>query len=166
MSYKNIPFGTLQEFNVLIETPKGSQNKYEYNEEVDEMELDWVFANDFRSPFNYGFIPGTKGGDGDHLDAFVISSQPMDIGTIVKCRAVGMIEQIDRGEKDNKILVVAIVDPEYNKYEDLKELPFDYKAIFKDFFDEIMIQKNKIIKIKGYYGKKRALKELSSAMIK
>lgn len=40
MSYKNIPFGTLQEFNVLIETPKGSQNKYEYNEEVDEMELD------------------------------------------------------------------------------------------------------------------------------
>ena len=77
-----------------------------------------------------------------------------------------MIEQIDRGEKDNKILVVAIVDPEYNKYEDLKELPFDYKAIFKDFFDEIMIQKNKIIKIKGYYGKKRALKELSSAMIK
>jgi inorganic pyrophosphatase len=162
MSFKNIPFGTIDEFNVIIEISKGSQSKYEYNEEIDEMELDWVFVNDFCFPYNYGFIPQTKGGDGDPLDAFVISSQPINMGTVVKCRAIGMIELIDRGEKDDKILAIALADPEHNKCQNLEDLPFDYKSIFKEFFDELQVQKNKIMEIKAYRDKDRALKELKS----
>jgi len=163
MSFKNIPFWKIDEFNVIIEIPKGSQNKYEYNEETDEIELDWVFINDFCFPYNYGFIPQTKGGDGDNLDAFVISSRPIDIGTVVKCRAIGIIEQIDREEQDDKIIAIALADPEYNKYQELEELPFDYEATFKEFFDELQIQKNKTIETKAYHGRKRALEELKSA---
>jgi len=163
MSFKNIQFGTPEEFNVIIEIPKGSKNKYEHNEETDEIELDWVFVNDFCFPYNYGFIPQTKGGDGDNLDVFVISSHPIDIGTIVKCRAIGMIEQIDRGEQDDKIIAIALADPEYNKCKELEELTFDYEVIFKKFFDELQVQKNKTIETKAYHGSKRALEELKSA---
>jgi inorganic pyrophosphatase len=160
MSFKNIPFGTPEEFNVLIEISKGSQNKYEYNEETDEIELDWVFVNNFCFPFNYGLIPETKSGDGDNLDAFVISSYPINMGAIVKCKPIGMIELTDREEEDNKILAVAVNDPEYNEYDDIEDLSFDYKTLFKEFFDELAKQKNKAMEIKGYYGKERALEEL------
>ena len=163
MSFKNISFGTPEEFNVLIEIPKGSQNKYEYNEETDKIELDWVFVNDFCLPYNYGLIPQTRGGDGDNLDAFVISSQPIDIGTVVKCRAIGIIKLIDKGEQDDKIIAVSLNDSEYNKYQDIKELSFDYVNIFEEFFKELAIQKNKIMEIKGFKGKEKALEDLESA---
>ena len=162
MGFKNIPFGTPKEFNVIVEIPKGSQNKYEYNEETDKIELDWVFVNNFCFPYNYGFIPQTKAGDGDSLDAFVLSSSPINRGTIVKSRAIGIIKLIDRGEQDDKIIAVSLTDSEYNECQDIRELSFDYETIFKDFFKELAIQKNKVMEIKGFKGREKALQELKS----
>ncbi len=166
MSFKNIPFGKIDEFNVIIEIPKGSEKKYEYNEESDQIELDWVFTDGFSFPYNYGFIPQTKGGDNDPVDAFVLSSLPINKGTIIKCRAIGIIKLIDRGEQDDKIIAVSLTDLEYNKYEDLSELSFDYKKIFEEFFKELAIQKNKVMEIKGFEGKERAEEELKSCIQK
>ncbi len=165
MNFKNIPFGAIDGFNVLIEIPKGSQNKYEYNENSDAMELDWVFTNTFCFPFNYGFIPQTKGGDGDCLDVFAISSQPINVGTVVKCRAIGIIKLLDRGEEDDKVIAVALADPEYHKHENISDLSFDYKTIFKEFFKELGIQKNKIMELKGFKGREEALREIEKSRI-
>ena len=165
MSYKNISFGKPDEFNVIVEIPQGSKNKYELNEKTGEIELDWVFTNDFCFPFNYGSIPQTKGGDGDCLDVFVLSSHPINMGTVVKCRAIGIIKLIDRGEQDDKIIAVALADTEYSKYKDISELPFDYETIFTDFFKELGIQKNKVMTIEGFEGESEALKELNKAIL-
>jgi len=161
MILKNIPFGKIDEFNTLVEISKGSQNKYEYNEEFGAMELDWVFTGDFCFPFNYGLIPQTLGGDDDHADTFVLTDHPIEPGVVVKCQAIGVIELLDRGEEDNKILAVALADQEYKKYQDLGDLPFDYKTIFEKFFKELGIQKSKIIEIKDFHGKDRAIQEIS-----
>jgi len=166
MSFKNVPFGKIDEFNVIIETPKGSEKKYEYNEESDQIELDWVFTDGFSFPYNYGFIPQTRGGDNDPADVLVLGSLPIERGTILKCRAIGIMKLIDRGEQDDKIIAVSLIDSEYNKYQDIKELPFDYQYILKEFIKELSIQKDKIMEIKGFEGKEITLKELKSCIEK
>ncbi|OGY55131.1 MAG: hypothetical protein A3C82_01360 [Candidatus Wildermuthbacteria bacterium RIFCSPHIGHO2_02_FULL_47_12] len=151
MHYKNILLGSVERFNVIIETPKGSENNYEYDEKLDAIKLKWVFKNGFCFPFDYGFIPQTLAEDKDVADAFVITSYPLYPGTIAECKTIGIIEVLDRGEVDDKIIAVPVVDPEYNAYVSLQELQFGYKAIFEDFFRELAIQKNKKVEVKGFH---------------
>ena len=163
MGFKHIPFGTAERFNVVIEIPKGSQNKYEHDEELDVMKLDWVFTGDFKFIFDYGFVPQTRGGDGDMLDAFVLTSHSLTQGVVVECRAIGMIELLDRGEVDDKILAVPIADRNYEKVRELSELDFDYEQTFRDFFKKLGVQKDKVYEIKGFKGSNEAKRELTKA---
>ena len=160
MSYKNLPFGSIDAFNVVIEIPKGSQNKYEYDEELDLIKLDWVFTDGFCFPFDYGYIPETRGGDGDHLDAFVLSSIPIEIGTICQCRAIGIIKLLDRGEEDDKILAIPLADPQLKNIQSLEDFKENYEKIFREFFKELEKQKNKIIEIKEFSDSTKAKEEL------
>lgn len=157
MSFKQIPFGTLEEFNVVIEIPKGSEVKYEYDEKIDALTLDWVFTDGFGFIYNYGFIPQTRCGDGDNFDAFLVTPYPIAMGTVVKSRAIGMIELLDRGEEDNKIIAVPVAGPSLANCQKLSDLDFDYKTEFTDFFNEISRQKNKIMEVKGFHDKLIAL---------
>ena len=163
MGYKDVPLGEPDKFNVVIEISKGSENKYEYDEDLDLIKLDWVFTGGFCFPCDYGYIPETRGGDGDHLDVFVINSHPLQIGIIVECRPIGMIELLDRGEEDNKILAVPVVDAKYHNCKDLEGLNFDYKSLFEDFFKELGVQKDKVVKIKGFRSPKVAIEEIKLA---
>lgn len=160
MDFKNIPFGSPEEFNVLIEVPKGSKLKYEYDEKTDEMKLDFVFSGDFEFISNYGLIPGTKGGDGDHLDCHVLGDSPAIVGAVILARPVGIIEMLDRGETDNKIIAVSVGDPAFTNVKTLEDLPVDLSDKFKEFFKEIGIQKKKTLEIKGFYGRDRAIGEI------
>ncbi len=128
-----IPFGSLEAFNVLVEIPEGSNLKYEFDEASGEMKVDFVFEN-FSFPFSYGFIPGTLGGDGDHLDAIVLSSEPISSGSVIKCRAVGVMETIDTGEVDNKLIVVPVADDLAKKYQDISDLPEDSLKKWTDLY--------------------------------
>lgn len=166
MSLKDVPFGSKNKFNVVVEISKGSPNKYEYSEKMDDFILDWVFTGGFNFPFNYGYIPQTKGGDGDTLDAFVVGNFPINQGVVVECQAIGMIEVLDRGERDDKIIAVPLSDPEYSKYNELTELPFKYEKLFKEFFAELGRQKDKTLELKGFHNSARALKEISVSLHK
>ena len=157
MSYKDVPFGEVEKFNVIIETPKGSQNKYEYDEKLDVIKLEWTFKGGFCFPFDYGFAPQTLGGDNDPLDVFVISEQPSHPGVIAECKPIGIIEVLDKGEIDNKIVAVSLQDQNYNKFESLDKLKFDYKKIFKNFFKELAIQKTRRLKLRGLAIRKQLL---------
>ena len=163
MSYENIPFGTPEKFNVVVEIQKGGQVKYEYDEEWHEIKVSAIFKNGFIFPFDYGYVPQTRGGDGDHLDVFVLGSQSVQMGAIVECRPIGMIELIDRGEKDDKILAIPLNDLGFENIKTLEDLPFDYKGIFEEFFKELAIQRNKTMEIKGYRDEKVAMQELELA---
>jgi inorganic pyrophosphatase len=163
MSYKNLSFGTIEAFNVLIEIPEGSYNKYEYDEGLDEIRLDFVFWGDCKFPHNYGFIPGTHAPDGDHLDAIVLNPTPLAIGTVVPCRAIGLIELIDRGEGDNKLIAIPIACQEYKNIQSIEDLPEDFEKIYREFYRLIGVQKNKTMEIKGFFGKEKALEELEKS---
>lgn len=166
MNLKNIPFGTNEAFNVLIEISRDSPNKYEYDEKLQALKLDFVFKNGFTFAYNYGLIPGTKAPDGDHLDAIVLSRDILTMDTIVVCRAIGMIELIDRGEEDNKIIAVPIADENYKNIQSIKELPNNWISEAEKFFQGVAIQKNKIMEIKSFQDKGRALAELDKCRIK
>lgn len=160
MSFKDIPFGKTDKFNVVVEISKGSQVKYEYDEELDNMKLDFIFQDDFGFIFNYGYIPETRGGDGDHMDALILTAQPIANGTVVPCRAIGVVELLDRGEEDNKILAVPLADPAAKSFSSWKDWPEDLSPIFQDFFQEIGRQKQKTMEIINIHDAVRAEREL------
>ena len=96
MSLKDTPLGTPELFNVVIEIPKGSPSKWEYDEATDKMVSHFEFENGFTFICNYGFIPQTKATDGDTLDAIVLGDEPVASGTVLRCRPIGIIKQIDK----------------------------------------------------------------------
>jgi len=160
MSLKDVPFGEPEGYNVVIEIPKGSQDKYEYDEKLDVIKLDRVLFGSQRFPFNYGFIPETRALDGDHADAAVLSTNPLLIGSVVKCRAIGFIEMIDGGEVDNKIVSVPVDDPRFADIKSLEDLPGHALKEFQNFLETYKVLQNKVVEIKGFSDRKTALAEL------
>lgn len=166
ISFNKIPFGTPEEFNVLIEIPQGSANKYELNPETGILELDFVFKNGLRYPFSYGSVPQTLAGDGDPLDVMVFSSQPIAPLAIVKVKPFGVLKTQDRGEQDDKLLAVPIADALTEKFSDLKNLSEQTRQQIIAFWQEVARQKNKIIEIQGFEDKKSALQTIQKSIIK
>jgi inorganic pyrophosphatase len=163
MSLRNVPFGSLEPFNVVIEIPQGSKNKYEYSPELDVLTLDFVFTGDFAWPFNYGFVPETLAGDGDALDVIVLASNPIDAGSVVSCRAVGLIETLDRDQVDNKLIAVPVRDHGQDEILDSKDLGSNFFEICKTLYAEIARQKKKTVELSRLDNKKAALAMLASS---
>lgn len=164
INLNNTPFGTPEEFNVVIEIPEGSNLKYECDPETGELKLDFVFK-DLVFPFNYGFIPHTLGGDNDPLDAMVLASAPLKPGEVVKCKAVGMLKTIDRGEVDDKLVTVPLNDELASKYQDSSDLPADFLEKCADFYREVAIQKQKTMEVKTLENRQTALEEIKKSLV-
>jgi inorganic pyrophosphatase len=108
--------------HAVIETPKGSKNKYEYSEDLDSIVLDRVLHSSVMYPLAYGFVPSTRYLDGDPLDIMVLMSEPVYPGCLVKARPLGMLRMLDSGQEDDKVLASVVGDPrvaEMNSYRDL-----------------------------------------------
>src|SRR3954469_6625001 len=88
------------ELNVIIETPKGSRNKFDFDEELGLFKLGGVLPAGAVFPFDFGFVPATRGGDGDPLDVLVLMDEPAFVGCLVAARLIGVIEaeQAEGGE--------------------------------------------------------------------
>ena len=89
------------ELNVIIETPKGSRNKYNYDEKLGLFKLGGVLPSGASFPFDFGFVPSTVGGDGDPLDVLVLMDEPAFAGCLVRTRLVGVIEA-EQTERDGE----------------------------------------------------------------
>jgi inorganic pyrophosphatase len=161
---KNLDFGTLEKCNVFIEIPKGSPIKYEYDSAGDKIIEEFIFTDGFKFEYNYGFIPRTRGGDGDNLDVMVLADAAIAQGTVVLCRAIGMIELLDRAEVDNKILAVLIADKSKDNIHSVEDLAPSEIESFKTFFAGLAKQKNKSMQIKGFFGKEKALQEIQKSL--
>lgn len=160
MNIKDLPFGEIEKFNVVIEVPKGSQDKYEYDEKLDVVKLDRVLYGSQRFPFNYGFVPETRAKDGDHADVLLISTNVLFPGVLVEARAIGFMEMIDSGDVDNKILAVPVSDPRFADIKSMEDLPGHLVKEIQNFFETYKILQGKKVEVKGFAGKDRAEQEL------
>ena len=157
-----LPSGSVNEFNVVIEIPAGSQNKYELDPKTGAVFLDRVLYSAEFYPFNYGFIPSTKAEDGDALDVAVFLTNPVPPMTVVKCRAIGILKKIDGGDVDNCILGVPVDDPRYKDVLSLDDIPQHKRDEIADFFANYKRLQNKVSTVEGFFGKEEADKEVST----
>ncbi len=108
--------------NVVVEIPKGSNNKYEIDHESGLIKLDRVLFSSMFYPADYGYIPGTLGDDGDPLDALVLVTNPTFPGTLVEAKVLGYLGMIDGGEGDEKLLCVPTCDPRFKHMNSIKDV--------------------------------------------
>lgn len=157
-------FITENSFLACIEITKGSKNKYEYNEDMDALVLDRILFTAAHYPHNYGFIPKTWGLDDDPLDVLVISSEPIVPLALVKCKPIGVLEMIDNGCNDEKIIAVAYGDPFFSNYEDLIELPSHIMDEIRHFFKIYkQLEFGKSTNVEGFKGKEKAQETINNA---
>src|SRR5690606_7018941 len=108
--------------DVLVEIPRGSRNKYEYDSQRHCFVLDRVLYASVHYPTDYGFIPRTLAPDGDHLDALVIVQEPTFPGCLVPTRVIGLLDMTDEKGPDAKILGVPIGDPRFEQMHTLDDI--------------------------------------------
>lgn len=161
MNIKDLPFGEMEKFNVVVEITQGSQDKYEYDEKYDVIKLDRVLFGSQCFPANYGFIPETRAEDGDHADVVLLTTNPIFTGAIVSARALGIMEMLDAGEVDNKIIAVPTEDPRFSDTLTLEDLPEHKLKEIQNFFETYKLLQGKKVEVKGFLDKTRALEELA-----
>ena len=120
--------------NCVVEIPKGSRNKYEYDPELGGIKLDRFISASVVYPTDYGYIPETLAPDGDALDVLVCVSEPTFPGCIVKARAVGLFKMADEKGEDDHVLCVPLTDPGWNHIEQLEEIPAQLRSEIEHFF--------------------------------
>lgn len=108
---------------VVIENPKGTKNKYEYDIQKQTIVLDRVLYSAAYYPGDYGFIPRTYDEDGDPLDVIVLMTHPTFPGCVMQARPIGLLKLLDTGKRDDKILAVPTGDPRYEEYKDITDVP-------------------------------------------
>ena len=117
-------------FDVVIEIPAGSRNKYEIDHKTGEIRLDRMLFTSTRYPYDYGFVKNSLSLDGDPLDALVLLDEPTFPGCVVSCRVVGMYHMQDEAGGDDKLLCVAAGDVRKNDLQDLDNVAdFDLDEI-------------------------------------
>src|SRR5215210_6607135 len=117
------PYSNLKPFteesddlNVIIETPKGSRNKFDFDEELGLFKLGGVLPAGAVFPFDFGFVPATRGGDGDPLDVLVLMDEPAFVGCLVPARLIGVIEaeQTEEGKTTRNDRLIAVTTTSRN----------------------------------------------------
>lgn len=110
------------EFDVSIEIPRGTRNKYEIDHETGRIRLDRLLFTAMSYPADYGYIEDTLGEDGDPLDALVLLDEPTFPGCVVRARAIGVFKMVDEAGGDDKILCVPAGDPRKDPITDIKDV--------------------------------------------
>ena len=118
----------------IVEIPRGSRNKYEYQEAMGIIKLDRLLYSSLHYPGDYGIIPQTLAEDGDPLDVLIMVTQPTFPGCVVEVRPLGLFRMLDRDQADDKVLAVPASDPLYNEYRELDDVPPHFLKEVAHFF--------------------------------
>src|SRR6266498_3080295 len=150
--------------NAIIEIPQGSRAKYEIDKDTGLLKLDRVIYSSFYYPCNYGFIPQTYGDDKDPLDILVITSQPVQAMCLMQAKVIGVMQMIDSGDADDKIIAVAANDPSVNHYNNIEEIPPHFFDELRHFFEEYKTLENKTVSVEEFGDKAKALQIVEDAI--
>jgi inorganic pyrophosphatase len=150
------------ECRAIIETPKHRRNKFDYDPESNLFRLGGLLPEGMMFPFNFGFIPGTRGGDGDPLDVMVLMDEPVHVGCLLSVRVIGALEatQTEDGktERNDRLLAVAIHS---YQHDDVKSIQ-DVSSAILDQLEQFFVSYNKLrgkkFKLENRAGPKRAIK--------
>jgi inorganic pyrophosphatase len=152
-----------QLIDVVVEIPKGSRNKYEFDPELGAIVLDRMLFTSMQYPADYGFINGTLGGDGDALDALVFVGEPTFPGCHIRARAVGLFRMTDEKGPDEKILCVPLRDPMWSTVQDIDDLPESTLKEIEHFFQVYKDLEDKTVATEGYGDRAEALDVIAQA---
>ncbi|MDQ3688026.1 MAG: inorganic diphosphatase [Acidobacteriota bacterium] len=157
------------ELNTIIETPKGSRNKFKYDEKLGLFELGGVMPTGSLFPFDFGFVPSTLGGDGDPLDVLVLMDEPAFPGCLVRCRLIGVIEaeQTEEGEtvRNDRLIAVAANSRRHGSVKTLMSLDQVLLDEIEHFFVSYNEIKGKLFTPLGRFGPERARKLIEDGLM-
>lgn len=163
--YDTVSPGTKDEINVIIEVPKGSSNKYEIDKSTGLIALDRANYSAAAYPCEYGFVPQTHWDDGDAIDVLVLATFPILPGILVHVRPVALMEMIDTGENDFKIIGVPVNDKRWDDVQDLEDLNQHTLKELQHFFETYKHLKGPghEVVIQGFKGKAAAIEAFEKA---
>ena len=145
---------------IVVEIPRGSRNKYEYDESSGVFRLDRVLSSAVFYNFDYGFVEGTRSGDGDHTDALLIIDEPTFTGCHVWARPIGGLEMRDEKGYDFKVLCVAIGDAHQQHIEQLDQVRPHRLVEIEQFFATYKALEDKAVEVIGWTDREKALEVL------
>jgi len=165
--WKDLPVGKNppEEIFVVVEIPKGSRNKFEFDHDLNVFKLDRVLYSPFYYDWgDYGLIPKTFCEDGDPGDAFVLMERPTFPGCVIEARPIGLLEMVDSGDPDSKIISVPVNDPKYQEVKDIKDLPPHLLKEIEHFFTHYKDLEGKKVEVKSWKGAEEAKKWIKESM--
>ncbi len=152
------------ELRCIVEIPKGSRNKYEYDPELGGIKLDRFISASVVYPTDYGYIPETLAPDGDPLDVLVCVSEPTFPGCIVEAKTVGLFKMADEKGPDDHVVCVPFADPGWNYLEDVDDLPPQLRAEIGHFFTVYKdLDPDRHSEVEGWAGRDAAVEAIEKA---
>lgn len=157
-NYLSLPIGdgAPDEVNAVIEIPRGTTNKYEYDKQLNVFRLDRNLHSPVHYPGDYGFIPSTLSPDGDPLDVLVLVDAPSFSGCLMSVRPIGVLTMIDQGKEDEKVLAVGINNPIFREVHDYQQLYPHLLLEVEHFFSVYKELEAKTTKVIGWQDAAKA----------
>jgi inorganic pyrophosphatase len=150
-------------FTAVIEIPKGSRNKYEYDHETHAIKLDRFLFASVVYPTDYGFIPDTLSLDGDPLDVMVCVSEPTFPGCVIEVKPIALFRMEDDKGVDDKVLAVPCSDPTWNQLSTLEDLNQQLQDEIAHFFSVYKDLEQKAVKVHGWFSREDAIEEIAAS---
>lgn len=154
--WHDIDPGVKEKMHVIIEIAKGSNNKYEIDKKTGLITLDRVAFTAQSFPFDYGFVPKTLWHDGDPVDVVLLSTFPFNPGILVRSRPVALMNMIDSGEGDDKIIAVPVDDPRWDDVKDINDINKHTLKEIEHFYTTYKKLQNKEVSVSGFQGREEA----------
>jgi inorganic pyrophosphatase len=152
----DVDSGTKDEMNVIVEINKGSHNKYEIDKATGMIALDRVAHTGQNFPFDYGFVPQTLWDDGDALDVILLTTYPLLPGILVRARPVALMNMIDSGNADDKVIAVPTDDPRWKETKDIADINKHTLKEIEHFYSTYKKLQNKEVVVTGFVGRREA----------
>ena len=164
--WHDVPIGddAPDEFNIVIEIPRGSKVKYELDKDTGLLVVDRILYSSVVYPENYGFIPQTLADDDDPLDVVVLTQEPIQPLSLLEVRPIGILHMVDEGERDENIICVNVEDPVYNSYSHVNEFPEHRWEELKQFFREYKQLEQKEVEVGDISGPEDAKEYIQHSM--
>ena len=150
-------------FSCIIEIPKGSRNKYEYDHDRDVIVLDRFLFSSVVYPTDYGFIPDTLSKDGDPLDVMCCVSEATFPGCMIDVKPIALFRMKDDQGIDDKVLCVPLSDPGWNTMERLEDIPGRLRDEIAHFFSIYKDLEQKSVEVDGWYSREDAIEEIEAS---
>jgi len=155
--------GTGDQLLAYVEIPKGSRNKYEYDEVLGSLTLDRFLSSSTVYPTDYGYLIGHRGRDGDPLDAMICVSEPTFPGCVIRVKPIALFKMHDEKGEDDKIVCVPLNDPGWNEAKRLEDIPKALQREITHFFSIYKQLEDKEVEVEGWRSRDEALAVIEDA---